>query len=380
MASVEAGLRKPLKERVPVELQLTGGGTTAKRATAVFKAGRDSQALGEGETLAVLYASKRIVDPPFDMDAFADFYERIDAVGASVDLLVQNLVGMGHEIVPKERPAGGSDVTPAEDDGDEPSAEQREWCREVFDRPNNDLQTFEEVMKPFLVDYYTLGQGYLEITRNGDGRIDNIYHLPARTIKIRVDEHGRMEGYVQVVGRKVQSFRRFGDTEHRFATLEPLTATDDWDQKDKDFLEKATIRLPVSYADSLDVEKADTNGTQDLNEIFPVHRKSPRRGLYGVPALSAVFEDCVGLMNYKIFNANYFNRDDIYTRYPIMPTGGWTLAEHNQISNTYTACPSDRVDWEALMALLVTQEVEDMATAFWKATGPTVYFVNGNTK
>ena len=100
-------------------------------------------------------------------------------------------------------------------------------------------------------------------------------------------------------------------------------------------------------------------------------------GLAGTPLTTEQNESTARII---IFNANYFNRDDIYTRYPIMPTGGWTLAEHNQISNTYTACPSDRVDWEALMALLVTQEVEDMATAFWKATGPTVYFVNGNTK
>ncbi len=80
------------------------------------------------------------------------------------------------------------------------------------------------------------------------------------------------------------------------------------------------------------------------------------------------------------FCAEFFDRTEAYARYPIMPVDGWTLAEHNQISDSFTACPSNRVDWEALMALLVTQEVEDMATAFWKATGPTVYFVNGNTK
>ena len=80
------------------------------------------------------------------------------------------------------------------------------------------------------------------------------------------------------------------------------------------------------------------------------------------------------------FCAEFFDRTASYERYPVMPADGWTLVEHNEVSNVPTACPSGRIPWEYVMEGLVTQEVEDMALAFWKATGPTVFLVNGNTK
>ena len=81
------------------------------------------------------------------------------------------------------------------------------------------------------------------------------------------------------------------------------------------------------------------------------------------------------------FCADYFDRDAIYSRFPIMPTDGWTLVEHNQVSNSYTACPSDRIPWDLVTEQLTTQEVDDMALAFWKAPGsPTVFLVNGFTR
>ena len=124
MADVGSEERKAVDDRQEVVMELVGGGTTAKKADAAFhiaKADGQSQALGEGVLLATLYASNRIVSPPFNMDEFADFYERIDAVGASIDLIVENVVGMGHDIVPVLQPQGGSDVTTAKQKEQEPS-------------------------------------------------------------------------------------------------------------------------------------------------------------------------------------------------------------------------------------------------------------------
>lgn len=57
--------------------------------------------------------------------------------------------------------------------------------------------------------------------------------------------------------------------------------------------------------------------------------------------------------------ANYFDRLGSYARYPIMPADGWTLVEHNEVSDTYTACPSDRIPWTEIIS-----ELEDDMTTY----------------
>lgn len=49
---------------------------------------------------------------------------------------------------------------------------------------------------------------------------------------------------------------------------------------------------------------------------------------------------------------------DTFSRYP--DQAGWTLAEHRQVSDTPTACPSNRIPWGIFMPAL---EEEDMPTA-----------------
>ena len=76
-------------------------------------------------------------------------------------------------------------------------------------------------------------------------------------------------------------------------------------------------------------------------------------GLVGTPLTA---EQTTATIAVTKFCAEHFERDNSYARYPVMPADGWTLAEHNQISNSYTACPSDRVDWDAVLAGLVEED------------------------
>ena len=38
------------------------------------------------------------------------------------------------------------------------------------------------------------------------------------------------------------------------------------------------------------------------------------------------------------------------------------LVEHNEVSNVFTACPSGRIPWDAVLAGLVTEGDEEMTT------------------
>lgn len=60
------------------------------------------------------------------------------------------------------------------------------------------------------------------------------------------------------------------------------------------------------------------------------------------------------------FCAKVFERDAEFARYPVMPAGGWTLTEHHEVSNTFTACPSGRIPWAAIMEELTMPTEEEL--------------------
>lgn len=277
-----------------------------RRIDAAFygKAKTKSAALGEEDVLQVLYATERVVQPPFDMDEFADFYERNHVLRACVDEIADSVVGMGHEIISKQKPRSGSDITPATDDH-EPDPDEREWLAQVFDEPNTEDLSVTEVLRLALIDRLVLGNGYIEITRNGSNQIDGLHHLPARTMRIRLDEDGKIAGYVQVVGRKTQEYRKFGDENRRFAIGEAIKAQKAWKKRWCE-VAKAGLWIPNRYESEVDMSKADEISVRELTEVWWWRDYSPRRGLYGVPKSAAAFEDMVGLANYKLYNADYF--------------------------------------------------------------------------
>jgi N-acetyl-anhydromuramyl-L-alanine amidase AmpD len=49
-----------------------------------------------------------------------------------------------------------------------------------------------------------------------------------------------------------------------------------------------------------------------------------------------------------------------FARYPTQ-RDVWTLAEHKEVSDVYTECPSNRIPWSLIIGGLRTEEEEDMA-------------------
>lgn len=110
-------------------------------------------------------------------------------------------------------------------------------------------------------------------------------------------------------------------------------------------------------------------------------------GLVGTPLTA---EQTQATIEISRFCAGVFERTAAYARFPVQPADGWTLVEHTEVSNTFTACPSGRIPWEDVLERLTPQNVdllEDQMPAFVKLSADDddddpgrVWIITANTK
>ena len=83
---------------------------------------------------------------------------------------------------------------------------------ELLERPNEKYQeTFSVLMVRMLTDYFALGNGWLEVSRNTKGEVAAIYHVRGKNVRRKKD----FTGYFQIRANKKQEFRNFGDTTNK---------------------------------------------------------------------------------------------------------------------------------------------------------------------
>ena len=87
-------------------------------------------------------------------------------------------------------------------------------------------------------------------------------------------------------------------------------------------------------------------------------------GLVGTPLTA---EQTAATIEITKFCAEFFERDAAYDRFPVQPSDGWMLVEHNEVSNAFTACPSGRIPWDDVLKGLddmpTDEELENRAKA-----------------
>ncbi len=137
------------------------------------------------------YASGAVKEPPYDLDALAELYETNSTHKACVDAKVTNIVGLGYRFVPSK---------------EEASPESLQRLQRLFERCNPAM-TFTEVMRSVWTDVEVLGNGYMEVTRNGAQEIDGFYHMPGTTVRVNSDGNG----FVQIREQRKRHFKRLGD-------------------------------------------------------------------------------------------------------------------------------------------------------------------------
>ena len=92
-------------------------------------------------------------------------------------------------------------------------------------------------------------------------------------------------------------------------------------------------------------------------------------GLVGQPLTA---EQTQATAEISRFCAEYFERSAAYARFPVQPSDGWTLVEHTEVSNAFTACPSDRIPWDDILELLTVEE-DDMFARIIRKEGERAY-------
>lgn len=120
--------------------------------------------------------------PDIDFEVFNQMYEQTSWIRAVVSIISKAVVARGWSVVK-------TDPNAKEADG--------EMLRAFFTDCNpND--TLSELLLDGTRDTHVAGNAFLEIVYGADGKPKELWSLDPSTMRVRADEHGNIQGYVQV--------------------------------------------------------------------------------------------------------------------------------------------------------------------------------------
>ena len=141
-----------------------------------------------------------IIEPPFDPLTWASLLDKNTRLNRLISIMARNTVGLGHQF-----------MDPATDPKyQNPSGylKARDVIKGLFKRPNSDMP-FSELMYRVKVDEEATGNGYIEVVRNQEGKIVQLYHAPSVTMRRMKNGTGYVQ--IKVGGSVVKYFKNFGD-------------------------------------------------------------------------------------------------------------------------------------------------------------------------
>ena len=228
------------------------------------------------------YSLWDIVNPPYDLDNLAILYDQSAIHYAAINARVMNTVGLGFEFtetLKSRRRIEKSQSDPAKLEKTRKGLQDLREELEVLFEDFNVEETLIETMVRVWQDCLTVGNGYLEIGRNNEGKVGYIGHVPATMVRVR----RHRDGFVQLSrANKIQAifFRNFQD----FEMEDPI------------------------------------NGDPSPNEIIHFKMYSPNNTYYGIPAAVSAAAAIVGDKFAKEYNIDYFENKAI-PRYAIILKG-----------------------------------------------------------
>lgn len=225
--------------------------------------GSGSKQLNPGTVYRNGYGIFDVITPPYNMYELANFYDTNFANHAAIDAKVENVVGLGYDLIPTEstllRLEMNEDpeaVSRARKRMERMKIQLREWLESL-----NDDDSFQKTLEKVYTDVQATGNGYIEIGRTVAGEIGYVGHIPSTTIRVR----RLKDGYVQIIGQKLVYFRNFGAN-----NVNPLTSD------------------------------------PRPNEIIHIKEYSPLNTYYGVPDIVAALPALIGDQLAAQYNIDYF--------------------------------------------------------------------------
>jgi PBSX family phage portal protein len=202
-----SGLSATTKKRISRNITKSAGIVGSDKPLAEGRSGAQSKALID--KYASGYGAFDVVEPDYNLDYLAKLYEISPAHRAAVDAKVTNIVGLGYHFT--ESLSTKEKLSEVDDESELHRIRLRinrskknllNWLDSL-----NDEETFIETLRKFMIDYETIGNGYLEVGRTVSGEIGYIGHIPATTVRRRIHK----DGYVQIVAGRTIFFRNFQD-------------------------------------------------------------------------------------------------------------------------------------------------------------------------
>ena len=228
------------------------------------------------------YSLWDIVNPPYDLDNLAKLYDQSAIHCAAINARVMNTVGLGFEFTEtlkaRRRIEKSQDAPEKLEKVRKNLQDLREELDDLFESLNVEETLIETLIRVWQ-DCLTVGNGYLEIGRNNEGKVGYIGHIPATMVRVR----RKRDGFVQLSrANKIQAvfFRNFQDLE---------------------------MEDPI-------------NGDPSPNEIIHFKMYSPNNTYYGIPAAVSAAAAIVGDKFAKEYNIDYFENKAI-PRYAIILKG-----------------------------------------------------------
>lgn len=228
------------------------------------------------------------IEPKYNQIYLAELYDKSPIHAAAVDAKINNIVGLGFSFVltvkgEQMREAAALKSKLKKKRFEEQIDSTRIALVELLDTLNN-RDEFEEILDKFAKDRFTMGNGYMEIGRDAEGRIGYIGHLPAKHMRIRRNR----DGFVQYVNNQPIFFRNFGD-----------------------------------------LETPDPFGLESQpNEVLHYRYYSPSDEYYGVPEIVSALNAIAGIEFAQRYNIDYFENKAV-PRY-IIKTKGLNLTTTQQ--------------------------------------------------
>lgn len=142
-----------------------------------------------------------LVEPPLDPQELADLLLVSTDFATVVGQIADDVAGLGWHLTETKK---GARATQAQRDEDKAKIE-----RFLEDAPGGEEdETLRDVLQRTILDWEATGNGYIEISRDGKGKADGLYHIPSVRVRVRRDREGF--GQIGSTDRALVWFRRFG--------------------------------------------------------------------------------------------------------------------------------------------------------------------------
>lgn len=246
-----------------------------------------------------------IIKPPVNPYSLVKILQENSHLLQCVDAMVTNIHGFGYrmEFIGK--------------DDEETSAaalQELQWLEELFDFPNTTI-SFQELRERIGWDQWALGNAYLEVGRDNQGRVVTLHHVPSPTMRITKVEPEPIP--------VVEVIRRFGkDT--KIKTKRAFRKFVQLDEKGKKVYFKE-FGDPRTIDPKTGKENAALPLEASATEIIHLARYNAQ-SVYGIPLWHSQLPSVLGSRQAELTNLDFFENNGIPAM-AILVAGGYLTHE-----------------------------------------------------